>query len=115
MFYPCVIGSRYYLMPNYRHFCKEWDFLEIDEDDSEFEACMCPFKGDSVKIQFAHTPNLFEIFPLDKWSRDHTTRILGGHQIGYDITPTTMGYSFRFRTKEDYELAKSLIQNAEVE
>ena len=24
-----------------RHYCPEWDFLEITKDDPEFEACLC--------------------------------------------------------------------------
>jgi hypothetical protein len=28
-------------MAKYRHYCKEWDFMEIDYDDPEFDACVC--------------------------------------------------------------------------
>lgn len=28
-------------MPNYKHYCKEWDFSEIDADSPEFESCIC--------------------------------------------------------------------------
>ena len=35
---------------NKQHFCPEWDFLEIDENSPEFEACLCykkpPTQGD---------------------------------------------------------------------
>ena len=33
-------------MPNYRHYCKEWDFLEIDADDPEYESCICHIDSD---------------------------------------------------------------------
>ena len=33
-------------MTNYRHYCKEWDFLEIDADDPKFEACICDIDSD---------------------------------------------------------------------
>jgi hypothetical protein len=39
-------------MPNYRHFCKEWDFLEIDENDPEFEACICKIDSDGRGPKF---------------------------------------------------------------
>jgi len=33
-------------MTNYRHYCKEWDFLEIDADSPEYEACICDIESD---------------------------------------------------------------------
>lgn len=39
-------------MPNYKHFCKEWDFLEIDDNDPEFEACICNIDSDGRGPQF---------------------------------------------------------------
>lgn len=39
-------------MPNYRHFCKEWDFLEIDQDDPEYEACICNIDSDGLGPKF---------------------------------------------------------------
>jgi hypothetical protein len=33
-------------MTNYRHYCKEWDFLEIDADSPEYEACICDIDSD---------------------------------------------------------------------
>ncbi len=68
-----------------------------------------------MKIQFTNIPELFEIFPIDKWSRDHMTRLLGNHQIGYDVVHTTMDTpAFRFRTRENFNLAKRLIQEHEI-
>jgi hypothetical protein len=29
------------LKGKYKHYCKEWDFMAIDETYSEFEACLC--------------------------------------------------------------------------
>jgi hypothetical protein len=40
------------LMPNYKHFCKEWDFLEIDQDDPEYEACICNIDSDGLGPKF---------------------------------------------------------------
>ena len=68
-----------------------------------------------MKIQFTNIPELREVFALDKWSRDHITSLMGIHQIGYDEVPTTMAApAFRFRTREDFDLAKRLIQEHEV-
>ena len=39
-------AKRYIRMTNYRHYCKEWDFLEIDADDPKFEACICDIDSD---------------------------------------------------------------------
>lgn len=33
-------------MPNYKHYCKEWDFLEIDADSPEFDCCICNIDSD---------------------------------------------------------------------
>lgn len=33
-------------MPNYKHYCKEWDFLEIDADSPEYESCICDIDSD---------------------------------------------------------------------
>jgi len=68
-----------------------------------------------MKIQFTNIPELLEIFALDKWSRDHITRLMGMHQIGYDVVPTTMASpAFRFRTRENFDHAKRLIQEHEI-
>lgn len=32
--------------PKYKHYCKEWDFLEIDADSPEYEACICEIDSD---------------------------------------------------------------------
>ena len=43
------------------------------------------------------------------------TRLLGNHQIGYDVVPTTMAApAFRFRTRENFDHAKRLIQEHEI-
>jgi hypothetical protein len=34
-----------------------------------------------MKIQFTNKPELFEIFALDKWSRDHIVQLLNNTQI----------------------------------
>lgn len=68
-----------------------------------------------MKIQCTYNSELLEIFPTDKWSRDHSTRLLGRYQIGYTFTPTTMTeYSLRFNNQSDYELARQLIQEHEI-
>jgi hypothetical protein len=68
-----------------------------------------------MKIQFTNIPELREVFALDRWSRDHMVRLLGNRQIGYDIVQTTMAApAFRFRTREDFDLAKRLIQEHEI-
>ncbi len=68
-----------------------------------------------MKIQCTYNSELLEIFPTDKWSRNHSTRLLGIHQIGYAFIPTTMDtYSLRFNNRADYELARQLIQEHEI-
>lgn len=68
-----------------------------------------------MKIQFTNIPELYEIFAVDKWSRDHITRLMGIHQIGYDVVPTTLSApAFRFRNPEQFGQALELIQQAEV-
>ncbi len=39
-------------MPNYRHYCKEWDFLEIDADSPEYECCICNIDSDGLGPEF---------------------------------------------------------------
>jgi hypothetical protein len=39
-------------MPNYRHFCKEWDFMEIDADSPEYECCICNIDSDGRGPKF---------------------------------------------------------------
>jgi len=39
-------------MPNFKHYCKEWDFLLIDADDPEFEACICKIDSDGRGAEF---------------------------------------------------------------
>lgn len=41
-------------MPNFRHACAEWDFLVIDQDDPEFECCICEIDEDGKSPQFRH-------------------------------------------------------------
>ena len=68
-----------------------------------------------LRIQFTNIPELREIFAIDKWSRDHILRLLGNQQIGFDVVQTTMeAPAFRFRTREDFDLAKRLIQEHEI-
>ena len=68
-----------------------------------------------MKIQFTNIPELREVFALDKWSRDHIDYLMEINQIDYDVVPTTMAApAFRFRTREDFDRAKRLIQEHEV-
>ena len=46
-------------MPNYKHFCKEWDFLEIDADDPEFDACICNIDSDGKGPQFLNGDRVY--------------------------------------------------------
>ena len=46
-------------MPNYRHYCKEWDFLEIDADDDEFECCICEIDSDGRGPKFLPGDRVF--------------------------------------------------------
>jgi hypothetical protein len=39
-------------MPNYKHHCKEWGFLEIDEDSPEYESCRCAIDSDGNSPKF---------------------------------------------------------------
>ncbi len=33
-------------MPNYKHHCVEYDYLEIDADSAEFDNCLCEIDSD---------------------------------------------------------------------
>lgn len=46
-------------MPNYRHYCKDWDFLEIDEDDPEFSCCTCEIDSDGDGPRFLPGERVF--------------------------------------------------------
>ena len=37
----CKKEFGYVLTGEFKHFCYEWDFLAIDENDPEFDACWC--------------------------------------------------------------------------
>lgn len=39
-------------MPNYRHYCPDWDFLEIDADDPEIDGCNCIIDSDGRGPKF---------------------------------------------------------------
>lgn len=39
-------------MPNYRHYCIEWDFLEIDQDCPEYDSCICNIDEDGKGPSF---------------------------------------------------------------
>jgi len=50
-------------MPNYRHACPEWDFLEIDADSPEFDACLCRIDSDGLGPKF-HSNDRVWVKPL---------------------------------------------------
>ena len=52
------------MMPNYRHFCPEWDFLEIDADSPEWEACLCNIDSDGRGPKFHHGDRV-RVLPLN--------------------------------------------------
>lgn len=39
-------------MSNYKHFCPEYDFLEIDADSPEFENCICSIDSEGRGPEF---------------------------------------------------------------
>lgn len=51
-------------MPNYMHACPEWDFLEIDADSPEFEACLCDIDSDGKGAAF-HAGDRVLVGPLN--------------------------------------------------
>lgn len=51
-------------MPNYRHRCPEWDFLEIDENDPEIDACLCIIDSDGRGPKF-HSGDRVFVKPLN--------------------------------------------------
>ena len=51
-------------MPNYRHYCKEWDFMEIDADSPEYEACLCDIDSDGRGPKFRYSDRV-KVLPLD--------------------------------------------------
>lgn len=42
------VASKYkYQVTKYRHYCHDWDGLEIDENDPEFISCTCYWNYDN--------------------------------------------------------------------
>jgi hypothetical protein len=65
-----------------------------------------------MKIQFTLNAAEFEIWPVDKPSRDQFISLMARNDIGYRYMPTTMGtMTFRFHNKEDYNRALDLAQS----
>jgi len=50
-------------MPNYRHECPEWDFMEIDVDSPEYEACLCVIDSDGLGPKF-HKGDRVYVHPI---------------------------------------------------
>lgn len=44
---------------NYRHFCPEWDFLEIYADSPEYEACICEIDSEGRGPKFHRGDRVF--------------------------------------------------------
>jgi hypothetical protein len=47
-------------MSKFRHECPDWDYLEIDEDMTEFGACTCNCGPEAREIKEAHNDALDE-------------------------------------------------------
>jgi hypothetical protein len=52
-------------MPNYKHQCPEWDFMEIDADWPEFEACICNIDSDGRGPKYRHGDRVL-VVPLNQ-------------------------------------------------
>jgi hypothetical protein len=50
-------------MSNYKHYCKEWDFMLIDADSVEYEACICNIDSDGRGPMF-HFGDRVKVLPL---------------------------------------------------
>lgn len=50
-------------MPNYKHYCKEWDFMVIDADSPEYEACLCEIDSNGCGPKF-HFRDRVKVLPL---------------------------------------------------
>ena len=46
-------------MSNYKHYCVEWDFLEIDADSPEYEACLCEIDSEGRGPKFHEGDRVF--------------------------------------------------------
>ena len=84
-------AKRYIRMTNYRHYCKEWDFLEIDADDPEFEACICDIDSDGRGPAFRVGDRVY-VHPLrqeatviqQRKSYDESESFWGNVELQYD-------------------------------
>ena len=84
-------AKRYIRMTNYRHYCKEWDFLEIAADDPEFEACICDIDSDGRGPAFRVGDRVY-VHPLrqeatviqQRKSYDESESFWGNVELQYD-------------------------------
>lgn len=78
-------------MTNYRHYCKEWDFMEIDQDSPEFDACICEIDSDGRGPEF-HAGDRVYVHPIRQTAtvirqilqHDYPESFWGNVELQYD-------------------------------
>lgn len=89
-------------MPNYRHYCKEWDFLEIDADSPEYESCICNIDSDGLGPKFNKNDRVY-VHPLKQHATvieqtlqyDYPDSFWGNVQVQYDDGITGISHSWQ--------------------
>lgn len=78
-------------MPNYRHYCIEWDFMEIDADAPEYESCCCDIDSDGRGPEFRAGDRVY-VQPMRQEATvirqilqyDHPESFWGNVELQYD-------------------------------
>lgn len=87
-------------MPNYRHYCKEWDFLEIDEDSPEYASCVCEIDSDGRGPLYVRGDRVY-VHPLKQEATvikqilhyDYPESFWGNVKLQYDDGVTGISHS----------------------
>lgn len=95
-------------MPNFRHACPEWDFLEIDQDCPEFECCICEIDEDGKGPHFYHGDRVLVLPNQMKATVDKqyltSENVWGNVLVRYDDGV--------FGTSNPWQLMKILVDNS---
>lgn len=78
-------------MANYKHYCKDSSFLEIDQDSPEYESCTCHIDSDGTCPKFLPNDRVY-VHPLKQEATvikqilhyDYPESFWGNVQLQYD-------------------------------
>ena len=89
-------------MPNYKHYCIEWDFLQIDADSPEYECCLCNIDSDGRGPEYKKGDRVY-VKPLKMeatvvkqiLSYDYPESFWGNVELEYDDGVTGISNSWQ--------------------